>query len=123
MKSNETKKAKNPEDLAKIFRVKATAGDAAGLADLYEPNATLVIDKNGNTVTGKESIKKFYEQLLKTNPKFESVVQRPTLKNGNLALTSAKLGDGRVTAEVARLQDDNTWLWAIDQPAIAMEKE
>ena len=123
MKSNETKKAKNPEDLAKIFRVKATAGDAAGLADLYEPNATLVIDKNGNTVTGTESIKKFYEQLLKTNPKFESVVQRPTLKNGNLALTSAKLGDGRVTAEVARLQDDNTWLWAIDQPAIAMEKE
>lgn len=123
MKSNETKKAKNPEDLAKIFRVKATAGDAGGLADLYEPNATLVIDKNGNTVTGKESIKKFYEQLLKTNPKFESVVQRPSLKNGNLALTSAKLGDGRVTAEVARLQDDNTWLWAIDQPAIAMEKE
>ena len=123
MKSNETRKAQNPDDLAKIFREKATAVDAAGLADLYEPNAVLVIDKNGNTVIGKESIKKFYEQLLKTNPKFESVVQRNALKNGNLALTSAKLADGRVTAEVARLQADNTWLWVIDQPSIAMEKE
>ena len=123
MSLNETKKAQNPNDLAKIFRERAALGDAAGLADLYEPNAVLVIDKNGNTAVGKESIKIFWEQLLKTNPKFESVVQRNALKNGNLALTSAKLADGRVTAEVARLQADNTWLWAIDNPSFAMEKE
>ena len=123
MKLNETQKAQNPDDLAKIFRIKAAAGDAAGLADLYEPNAVLVIDQDGNTAVGKEAIKNFYEQVLKTNPKFESVVQRNALINGNLALTSAKLGDGRVTAEVARLQADNTWLWAIDQPSFAMEKE
>ena len=123
MNLNETNKAQNPNDLANIFRERAAVGDAAGLADLYEPNAILVIDENGNTAFGKESIKIFWEQFLKTNPKFESVIQRPALRSGNLAITSAKLGDGRVTAEVARLQVDNTWLWAIDHPSFAMEKE
>ena len=29
------------------------------------------------------------------------------------------MADGTVTAEIARQQPDGTWLWIIDQPAIA----
>src|SRR5680860_1190681 len=103
MNPNETKKAQSPEDIAQLALARAAAGDVAGIADLYEPDAVLVIDNDGNTASGKESIKNFYEQLLKSNPNFGSVIQRSVLKNENLALTSSKLADGRVTAEVARL--------------------
>lgn len=123
MNPNETKKAQSPEDITQLALARAAAGDAAGIADLYEPDAILVIDNDGNTASGKESIKIFYEQLLKSNPNFGSVIQRSVLKNGNLALSSSKLTDGRVTAEVARLQSDNTWIWIIDNPAFAMGKE
>ncbi|MEO9147134.1 MAG: ketosteroid isomerase family protein [Ginsengibacter sp.] len=83
MNLNEIRKAQNPNDLAKIFQERAAVGDAEGLANLYETNAVLVIDQNGNTAAGKESIKEFYEQLLKTNPKFESLTQRTALIAGN----------------------------------------
>ncbi len=39
----------------------------------------------------------------------------------DLALTSSRLANGRVTVEVARRQPDGSWLWAIDQPNIAKE--
>ena len=44
--------------------------------------------------------------------------QKPALLRGDLALTSSRLTDGTVRAEVARRQADGTRLWAVDQPAI-----
>ena len=41
---------------------------------------------------------------------------------GGLALTSTRLPDGNVTAEVARQQPDGTWLWIIDRYTIAQER-
>ena len=41
--------------------------------------------------------------------------QRPALICGDLALTSTRSLDGNITTEVARRQDDGTWLWAIDR--------
>jgi hypothetical protein len=41
--------------------------------------------------------------------------QRPALISGNLALTSTRSLDGSVTAEVARRQEDGTWLWVLDK--------
>jgi len=38
---------------------------------------------------------------------------------GDLALASARLPDGSVTAEIARRQADGTWLWVVDQFAIS----
>ncbi|MEO8960772.1 MAG: nuclear transport factor 2 family protein [Ginsengibacter sp.] len=123
MNSNEKEKAYCPEDIPRLALARAAEGDAAGIADLYEPDAVLVIDDNGNTASGRVAIKIFYEQLLKSNPDFGSVSQRPVLKCGNLALTSSKLANGRITVEVARLQDDNSWLWVIDNPSFAMGKQ
>jgi hypothetical protein len=122
MNGQTIRKAINPEDLAKFFVEFANAGDVDGLVSLYEPRAMLVIDNKGSVANGHAEIKAFYSGLLSSKPKFEPGKQAPPIMNGNLALTSSKLINGIVTAEVARLQPDKTWLWAIDQPAIAREK-
>jgi ketosteroid isomerase-like protein len=112
--------ALNPEDLARFFVVRANAGDVDGLVALYEPDAVLV-DPEGHVMIGTESIRNFYAGLLKGKPTFQAGDQRPALRHGNLALTSSRLMNGTVTAEVARQQPDGTWLWIIDQPIIAKE--
>jgi hypothetical protein len=57
--------------------------------------------------------------LLADRPQFKPGEKRPALRRGELTLTSSRLPNGTVTAEVARLQPDGTWLWALGQPAIA----
>ncbi len=110
--------ALKPEDLARFFVVRANAGDVEGLAALYEPDAVLA-GPEGQLMIGTDAIRGFYAKLLANRPTFETGEQRPTLRHGELALTSSRLVNGTVTAEVARRQPDGTWLFAIDQPAIA----
>ncbi|MCL4562357.1 MAG: ketosteroid isomerase family protein [Chloroflexi bacterium] len=110
--------AVNPEDLARFFIARANAGDAEGLAALYEAEAVL-IGPDGQQIVGIEAIRNFYAGLLKRVTRFQGGEQRPALRNGNIALTSSRLVNGRVTAEVARRQPDGSWLWIIDQPGIA----
>jgi ketosteroid isomerase-like protein len=112
--------AQDPEDLARFFMVRANAGDADGLAALYEPDAILVAPA-GHILRGRDAIRAFYAELLVDRPTFQEGEQRPALRRGDLALTSSRLVNGQVTAEVARQQADGTWLWAIDQPSIARE--
>lgn len=114
-------KALNPQDITDLFLKYINSGDLAKLVSLYEDGAVLAID--GNTVAqGKEAITSFYAALLAGNPKFEKGVQRPPLINKDIALTSSRLINGTVTAEIARKQPDGTWKWFIDQPIIAVEK-
>lgn len=110
--------ALNPEDLARFFVLRANAGDVEGLVALYEPDAVLS-DGEGAVAVGTEAIRSFYAKLLANRPHFEPGIQRPTLQQRDLALTSSRLVSGVVTAEIARKQPDGTWLWAIDQPSIA----
>jgi hypothetical protein len=51
---------------------------------------------------------------------FDLGEQRPAMLRETLALTSTRLPNGIVTAEVARKQSDGTWLWLIDQPSISV---
>jgi ketosteroid isomerase-like protein len=111
-------KAKDPNDLGKFFVIRANAGDVEGLVALYEYDAVLVINNEGKVAKGHEEIRTFYTDLLSKKPIFEKGKQRLALRNGDLALTSSRLVNGIITAEVARLQSDNTWLWIIDQPNI-----
>jgi ketosteroid isomerase-like protein len=113
--------ARNPEDLARFFVVRANAGDVEGLVALYEPDAVLAAP-DGQLLIGAEAIRGFYARLLADRPTFVAGEQRPALRQGDLALTSSRLVNGIVTAEIARRQLDGTWLWAIDQPAIAHER-
>jgi ketosteroid isomerase-like protein len=109
--------ALDPEDLPRFFVSRANAGDVEGLVALYEPDAVLA-GPEGRTLVGTEAIRSFYAALLADRPRFELREQMPALLRGDLALTSSRLTDGTVRAEVARRQADGTWLWAVDQPAI-----
>jgi hypothetical protein len=68
--------------------------------------------------TGSAEIRATYDRLLAGRPTFAPGTPRPTLRAGELALTSSRLTDGTVTVEVARRQADGTWLWVIDQPVL-----
>lgn len=84
---------------------------------LYEPDAVLALP-DGRVARGAEEIRQAYEHLVAGKPTFVPGRQQPTLRNGDLALTSTRLPDGGVTVEVARRQGDGTWLWVIDQPRV-----
>lgn len=111
------KPANEPNDLEKFFVERANAGDVDGLVALYEPDA--VIDGgNGEVVTGREQIRKFFVRFLADRPRFGSSMQAPALRATDLALTSSRVSNGDITAEVARRQPDGTWLWVVDRFAL-----
>ena len=109
--------ARDPQDLARLLVARERAGDAGGMADLYEPQGVLHIGA-GRLVVGRSAIRMFYADLIAAGRKFELGEQRPAIVSGALALTSTRLPSGEVTVEVARRQDDGRWLWAIDQPSV-----
>jgi ketosteroid isomerase-like protein len=109
--------AKDPNDLEKFFVARANAGDVEGLVALYEPNA-IVTDGWGRVATGHQEIRDYLAEFLAKAPRLTPSTQAPALCCGDLALTSSRLNNGEVTAEVARRQPDGSWLWAIDQFAL-----
>jgi ketosteroid isomerase-like protein len=110
--------AHDPQDLERLLVSRERAGDVDGMAALYEPHA--VLDSgDGRLILGKEAIRAFYAGLVATGRKFDFGDQRSAIMSGDLALTSTRALDGIVTAEIARRQDDGTWLWVIDQFSIA----
>jgi hypothetical protein len=111
--------ALDPQDLARLLVSRADADDAEGMVALYEPDAALARG-DGRITVGTAAIRKFYTDLLATGRTFDLGEQRPAMLRENLALTSTRLPNGIVTAEVARKQIDGTWLWAIDQPSISV---
>jgi uncharacterized protein (TIGR02246 family) len=106
--------AVEPNDLPRLFVERANAGDADGLAALYEPDAVLTFPA-GRVATGRTAIRAVYAKLLADRPTFTPGDLQPALVNGDLALTSTRLDGGGVTVEVARRQPDGSWLWAIDR--------
>ncbi|HLW93353.1 MAG TPA: nuclear transport factor 2 family protein [Roseiarcus sp.] len=110
--------ARDPQDLARLLIARQRIGDADGMAALYQADAILDCGK-GQLARGREAIRAFYASLVATSVKFELGDQRPAIVCGDLALTSTRLPNGVVTAEIARRQNDGTWLWVIDQPAIS----
>ena len=109
--------ARDPQDLARFLIARQLEGDADGMAALYEPDAVLAL-RDGRRAAGREAIRTFYAGLIAAGRKFALGEQRPAVINGDLALTSMRLPNGDVTAEVARKQADGTWLWVIDLPKI-----
>jgi ketosteroid isomerase-like protein len=106
-----------PEDLSRFVVERLNAGDVDGLVALYEPDAVLAVG-TGQVASGAGEIRAAYEQIVADRPTVEPGVQQATLRCGDLALTSSRLTDGTITAEVARRQPDGTWLWVLDQPDI-----
>lgn len=112
--------AYDPQDLEPLLVSRQNVGDVDGMAALYEPQA-LLDDGRGRLLQGREAIRKFFRELVRMGRKFQMGEQRKAMVSGDLALTSTRLPDGLVTAEVARRQSDGTWLWVIDQFSISAE--
>lgn len=113
MSDHERDVAREPEDLARLFHACADAGDAEGLVALYEPGA--VVAAGDVVATGHDEIRRFYTDLLARKSDFPEPETLPAVRNGDLALTFARLPNGGLSVEAARRQADGTWLWAIDQ--------
>ena len=114
--TDQRKTAAQPEDLARLFVERANAGDAEGLAQLYEPDAVLAFPP-GETTVGRVAIRAACELMLAHSTRFEVEEALPTVLNGDLALTSTRPKDntgGRV--QVVRRQLDGSWLRVIDRP-------
>jgi len=111
-------RATQPEDLARLFVERANAGDAEGLAELYEPDAVLAFPPGQMTV-GREAIRAVCEQLVASRPHFQLEEALPTLRSGDLALTSTRPADeAGARVQVARRQPDGTWLRVLDRPEL-----
>lgn len=109
--------------MSNFFLEKAKEKNIEGLWALHKTDAILAINKNKTIATGSEEIRKFYAELLIKDMKFEVGKQSPPMRRGNSALTLSKLVNGFVTAEVTRLQSDNSCLLIIDQSEIPVENE
>lgn len=110
--------AKTPEELSTLFVERANAGDAEGLALLYEPDAVLAYPPGSQTV-GRPALRSLFEQMLAQAPRFTVEDALPTIYHGDLALTSTVPSDntgGRV--QLVRRQADGTWLRVIDRPEV-----
>jgi uncharacterized protein (TIGR02246 family) len=114
MSNNE--KALKPEDLTRLFVECANAGDAEGIAELYEQDAVMAYPPGSQTL-GREAIRTLWEGVLAHKPHFELESPLPTLLIGDIALTSTPPKDGSgARAQVVRRQPDGTWLRLLDQP-------
>lgn len=107
--------AMQPEDLTRLFVERANAGDAEGLAALYEPDAVLAFPP-GHMTVGREAIRAVFEQMVAQVPHFEAEESLPTVRSGDLALTATRAKDeAGARAQVVRRQPDGSWLRVLDR--------
>lgn len=108
--------ARTPEDLTRLFVERSNAGDAEGVALLYEEDAVLAYPPGKQTV-GRTAIRELWAEVLSHKPHFEAEEPLPTLTGGDIALTSTPPRDGAgARAQVVRKQPDGSWLRLLDQP-------
>ena len=106
-------RAVEPDDLEQLFVKGLNAGDVEAVMTLFERDAVVALSDRGLCM-GIEAIRAALDDLVASGVKLTLGEQQPTLRVGDLALTSTRLSDGAVTAEVARRQPDGTWRWVID---------
>ena len=85
-------KAMQPEDVTRLVTERLNAGDAAGVAALYEPQAVLAYPAD-QPVTGREAIQAIYQQMADAGLKFAIETPLPTVRFEDLALTSTRSAD------------------------------
>ncbi|WGW11044.1 nuclear transport factor 2 family protein [Saxibacter everestensis] len=114
--SEATETARTPEDITRLFVERSNAGDADGVAALYEEDAVLAYPP-GQTTVGRAAIRELWASVLEHAPTFTAEPPLPTLICGEIALTATPPSDGAgARAQVVRRQADGSWLRVIDQP-------
>ena len=109
-------RADRPEDITRLLVERMAAGDAQGMAALYEPDAVIAFPP-GQTTVGRVAIRAFYQAMIDKGIRFAPEPPLPSLVLGELALTAtvAKDLDG-ARAQLARRQADGRWLRILDRP-------
>jgi uncharacterized protein (TIGR02246 family) len=111
-------KPMQPEDVTRLVAERLNAGDAAGVAALYEPDAVLAYPAD-RPLTGREAIQAIYQQMVDAGVKFAIETPLPTVRFEDLALTSTRSADNTgVRVQVLRRQPDGSWLRIIDRPEV-----
>jgi ketosteroid isomerase-like protein len=109
-------KAMRPEDITRLFVERSNAGDADGVAALYEADAVMAYPPGSQTV-GRAAIRDVWAAVLEHKPHFEQEEPLPTLVSDGIALTSTPPRDGAgARAQVVRRQPDGSWLRLLDYP-------
>lgn len=109
-------KAMRPEDITRLFVERSNAGDADGVAALYEEDAVMAYPPGSQTV-GRAAIRDLWAKVLEQRPQFRLEESLPTLVSGDIALTStAPKDDAGARAQVVRRQPDGSWLRLLDYP-------
>ena len=108
--------AVEPEDVTRLVAERLNAGDAAGVAALYEPDAVLA-HPPGQQTTGREAIKAVYQRMADAGVKFGIETPLPTVRFEDSALTSTRSADNTgIRVQVLRRPPDGSWLRIIDRP-------
>ena len=118
--------AKTPEDVDRLFGERVNAGDAAGVAALYENEGVLVFQ--GTTVQGPDQIRGFLEGMTAAQAKITMNVKH-VVRAGDVAVLyndwamTVTGPDGKTESssgkaiEVVRRQADGSWKFVVDDPA------
>ena len=114
--STQHEKAMTPEQLTRLVVERVNAGDAEGVAELYEADAVVAFPP-GETTVGRDAIRAMYQQLIDSAPEFKPEDPLPTIELGELALTATHARDeAGARAQVVRRQPDGSWLRLLDRP-------
>lgn len=108
--------ATTPEDVSRLLVDSVNAGDADAAAALYEPDAVLGFPPGGQTI-GRAAIREVYVKIIESGAQFPHEQALPTVRAGELALTSTVAQDGTGgRVQVLRRQPDGAWLRVLDRP-------
>ena len=118
MSAGSPERPRDPQALERLLIERQWKGDVDGMAALYEADAVLD-DGSGTLTVGRAAIRQLFATFGATGKKFAAGTQSPAVVSGDLALTSTRLPDGSITAEVARRQSDGTWAWVIDRYSVS----
>lgn len=114
-------RAEHPNRLLELLVERVQHGDVEGLVALFEDDA--VLDTGAGIATGSAAIREFWSQFVASGTTVTVGQPSAPLVSGDLALTSTRMPDGVVTAEIARRQPDGSWRWVVDQPNLPVTPE
>ncbi|MBM4247502.1 MAG: SgcJ/EcaC family oxidoreductase [Deltaproteobacteria bacterium] len=117
--------AHTPEDVDRLFAERVNAGDAAGVAELYEKEGVLVFE--GTTFRGSDQIRAFLEGMTAAHARIAMDVKHVVGAGDGAVLyddwsMTVTGPDGKPEAssgkaiQVVRRQPDGTWKLVIDDP-------
>ena len=110
-------RAMEPEEVTRLVAERLNAGDVAGVAALYEPEAVLATPPTGQRPGGRPSGPS--TEMADTGVMFAIETPLPTVRFEDLALTSTRSADNTgVRVQVLRRQPDGSWLRIIDRPEV-----